>query len=314
MSPERSNRRPSRGPGRTCAATDDEYGAINERIRASGAISVSFALVDHENYYDMRDLAPSLWTWGSDDPDSYLAEHANMIASIRRHNPGVKIEICWVAPAEYVEWCRSGGHEVDSVESWGAYGEPTGGGLSDVFYEDESLWAMSVRDMVFRSEAFAYGDGPLLDPARRGVDDVRGHLVAWSGAEAGDFRVVVTASRWSDCDVDAMWRHFRGALTSPAVMQHCGDFISVAERPLGAGDDHYGPLGREPVIQAFGDVVMLAGHAGGLVGVEHRRGGSRTLRAFGVSRGGVVAAVGVDDLGRRLGAPGSSLLASGWPT
>lgn len=303
-----SLRRDSRGMGRA-----DSYYPLNERIRESGARSVSLALVNHENYYQMRELAPSLWTWRPDGPDSYLVEHERMLASIRQCNPDVEIQICWVDLAEYVEWCRSGAHDVDSVDSWSAYGGAMSGGASDLFDEGDSLWAMSVRDMVYRSEAFTDSNDSLLGPALGGFDYLRDRLTAWLEAEGGDFRVTAVASRWSDCDEDAMWRHFRSALTSPATMWHCDEFLSVAERPLGARSDHYGPVGREPVIDAFGDIVVLAGHSSGIVGVEHAHCGSRTLRAFDISRGGAVGVVSMEELGRRLGARGSSMLTSGWP-
>lgn len=250
----------------------------------TGPQEVAVAVVDHETCVRGKDTWPTSWTWT--DPDTYLTQVEELAAGLA--DQGAAPVYCFIDPAEYVEWCRETGHEVDSSDTRAIYaGQLAQSGEGIPYDPAQPLWPIGVTSMVVRSEVEVDGStsGPVLEFIRMFIDLVVQHPGTW--------RTIVTASRFHDHDQTEMWAHFQAAVDSRGKITFCGEYLSAQEtirhhnRRLHI-PDHGDPHPMEVLLR-----LAAGGH--GIAGIEHRDGDAFTFRAWNVTSGAELVEVAADE-------------------
>jgi hypothetical protein len=262
---------------------------------------LAIAVLDQECCGEASDLFPTSFDWR--DPDEYLAQQEAFAREITES--GGEAFYAFIEPADYVEWCREQGRDVDSQASRAAFaGVILGEGDAIPYSPDQPLWPIGVTSMVLRSELGAELDEP--------GDHVEAFLERFADlvlSQEGRYRSVVTASRYRVHDEAELWQHFAAAITSQTTLTFCDEYLSLTDRIEHRGDTvHSTDHGDHNPFEA---VLSLAAVGHGVVGLEHRNGEEFSFRAFEVTHSGAVP-VPADVLGRRLGTPDAPSLRSGW--
>jgi len=78
---------------------------------------VVLSVLDQEAFAAARDTWPKSWTWNN--ADIYL-EHIQQLAE-GIDSQGGRPYYAFIEPAEYVQWCRQTGHQIDSSETRALY-------------------------------------------------------------------------------------------------------------------------------------------------------------------------------------------------
>jgi hypothetical protein len=264
------------------------------------------SVLDQEAFAAARDTWPKSWTWNN--ADIYL-EHIQQLAE-GIDSQGGRPYYAFIEPAEYVQWCRQTGHQIDSSETRALYAHQVLGEAIP-YAPDLSLWALGVVNIAERSERMKDISDSDLEAASAGVAGIIDDpLIAWIISTPGQYKQVVTAGRFVDHDEMEMWGHFHTALSSEATLTFCDEYLSINR--LIKSETSSVAIPECGLIDPFEVVLCLGVNGHGLYGVVHRANGTSTLRVWELA-GGAVTAVPVQELQTQLGATDPDWLRYGWP-
>lgn len=265
--------------------------------------SVAIAVLDQELCANASSIFPTSYDW--DDVDSYFESLTDLASAL----DDLTVQPYWVFVDmdTYSDFCERADLEFDDVHSRAMYAQfmlAERGGIP--YNPTQALWPLGVFSIISRSQddfAREVKEGQLYS------GDLVRQYSEYIAQVPGQYRLVISASRYADPDIDGLWQHFSDAIRQCDRLFFDESYLSVdysiqhKDHEIECVD--WGDVDPIYIVSALGEITH------GLIGIEHRYEHRSTIRAFEISSAGI-SPVPVATLSKAIKIDGYRQFCSGW--